>query len=75
MEWLELILYASCECGEDSTSFSYIVANNGGETPANDSTVVAWGQILFRVSEVFTLVSCDDVFLVVWMKQHLTIIP
>ena len=60
---------ASCE-GE--TVLSYIAANNGGVSPANDSTVVA-GDYYLESSEVFTLVFVTMLFLVVWMKQHSTI--
>ena len=46
-------------CGEDSTAFTYIAANNGGDSPSNDSTVVA-GDYYLESSEIFELVSCDE---------------
>ena len=52
----------SSECGEDSTAFSYVVANNGGETPSNGvfDGSLADGYNL-ESTEVFALVSCDEV--------------
>ncbi|MFL2563986.1 MAG: hypothetical protein ACJ0QR_02140 [Flavobacteriales bacterium] len=38
----------------------FVQANNGGASPANDSTIVA-GEYYLESSEVFTVVSCDGI--------------
>ena len=50
------------ECGEDSTSFSYVAANNGGETP-NDGLSGDTSSDTYNLesSESFSLVPCDEV--------------
>jgi len=48
------------ECGEDSTAFTYVAANNGGESPS-DFESVASGDYHLEAAEVFTIVSCDSV--------------
>ena len=40
MEMVGMVLTYSITTECDSTSFSYIVANNGGETPSNESMVL-----------------------------------
>jgi len=47
-------------CGEDSTAFTYIAANNGGESPS-DAASVASGDYHLESTEVFNVVSCDSV--------------
>jgi hypothetical protein len=48
------------ECGEDSLSFTYIGANNGGESPS-DLASISDGNYHLESAEVFSLVACADV--------------
>ena len=47
-------------CGDDSTAFTYVAANNGGESPS-DFESVSSGDYHLESAEVFTVVSCDSV--------------
>jgi len=49
-------------CGEDSlTSFTYIVANNGGATPSDGEFGTGGEDFALESAEVFTVVACSDV--------------
>ena len=48
-------------CGEDSTAFTYIVANNGGATPSDGEFGTNGEDYALENAEVFTVVACADV--------------